>query len=297
MAERISFYEHIASNKRKTYFLIAIVIGFIIFLGYVIGLLFLTPVIGVILAVIVGILFTLFAYYTGDNLVLTSVGAREATKQEFPHLWHTVEGLSIAAGIPMPKIYVVDDPNPNAFATGRDPKHAAVTVTTSLMEIMNRQELEGVIAHELSHIRNYDIRYMMLTTVLIGLVVLLADFMVRAMFFSGGNRDREGSLNLVLIGVALVFAILSPIFAQLIVFAVSRKREYLADASGAMITRYPPGLAGALKKLKDHKVNPKTKLNNKAVEHLYISNPFKNAKSWLSTHPDINDRIKKLEAM
>ena len=297
MAERISFYEHIASNKRKTYFLIAIVIGFIIFLGYVIGLLFLTPVIGVILAVIVGILFTLFAYYTGDNLVLTSVGAREATKQEFPHLWHTVEGLSIAAGIPMPKIYVVDDPNPNAFATGRDPKHAAVTVTTSLMEIMNRQELEGVIAHELSHIRNYDIRYMMLTTVLIGLVVLLADFMVRAMFFSGGNRDREGSLNLVLIGVALVFAILSPIFAQLIVFAVSRKREYLADASGAMITRYPPGLAGALKKLKDHKVNPKTKLNNKAVEHLYISNPFKNAKPWLSTHPDINDRIKKLEAM
>ncbi len=295
--EKVSFYEHIASNKRKSVFLVALVIGFIIFLGYVIGLLFVTPIVGVSIAVIVSIIFILFAYYSGDNLILSATGARLATKQEFPYLVNTVEGLSIAAGLPMPKVYVIDDPNPNAFATGRDPKHASVAVTTSLLETMNRSELEGVLAHEMSHVKNYDVRYMLLTTVLVGIIVLLADFMTRAMFFSGSNRNREGgNLNVILIVVALILAILSPIFAQLIVFAVSRKREYLADASGAMLTRHPQGLAGALKKLRDHKV-VKTKLANKALAQLYISNPFRNAGSWFSTHPPIEDRIKKLEAM
>ena len=297
MVERISFYEHIASNKRKTYFLISIVIGIIIFLGYVIGLLFLTPVIGVTIAIIIGIIYTLLGYYSGNNLILSTVGAREATKQEFPHLIHTVEGLSIAAGIPMPKVYVIDDPNPNAFATGRDYNNSYVVVTTSLMEIMNRQELEGVIAHELSHIKNYDIRYMMLTTVLVGTIVLLADFVIRAMFFSHGRKDEKGNLNAILIGIALLLAILSPIFAQLIVFAVSRKREYLADASGAMLTRYPPGLANALSKLKNHKVSKDSRLNNKALNHLYINNPFKNIGNLFSTHPPLDDRIKKLGNM
>ncbi len=299
MAERVTFYEHIESNKRRSVFLIFLVICFIIILGYIIGLLFLTPTIGIVLAVIVGIIYSLFGYFSGDNLILSSVGAREVTKKEYPYLWNTVEGLSLASGMPMPKVYVIDDPNPNAFATGRDPKHASVTVTTGLLKIMNRQELEGVLAHEISHIQNYDVRYMMLTTVLVGAIVLLADFMIRAMFFSGVRKDNDrgsGNLNIILIVVALAFAILSPIFAQLITLAVSRKREFLADASGTMLTRYPEGLANALKKIKNHEVT-KTKLANKAVAPLYISNPFKNASSLFSTHPPIEERIKRLEAM
>lgn len=289
-----SFYEHIKSNKRKSVFLVGIVIGVIIFLGYVIGLLFLTPSAGVSIAVIIAIIFTLLGYYSGDNLVLSSVGAREATKQEFPYLINTVEGLSIASGLPLPKIYVVDDNSINAFATGRDPKHASVAVTMGALEKLNRSELEGVLGHEMSHIKNYDVRVMLLTTVLVGVVVLLADFMMRSMFFSRGNDREKG--NMILIVVALILAILSPIFMQLIVLAVSRKREFLADASGAMLTRHPQGLADALKKIKDDNTKP-TRTDNKAMAHMYISNPFKGKKSWFSTHPDVDDRIKRLEGM
>src|SRR3989344_3691367 len=290
--EKISFYEHIKSNKRKSIFLISIVIGVIIFLGYVIGILFVTPGAGISIAVIISIIFTLLAYYTGDNLVLSAVGAREATKQEFPFLINTVEGLSIAAGLPVPKIYVIDDNSINAFATGRDPKHSSVAVTTGALEKLNRAELEGVLGHEMSHIQNYDVRFMLLTTVLVGVVVLLADFMIRAMFFS--NRDREGgNAQMILIVVALLLAVLSPIFMQLIVLAVSRKREYLADASGAKLTRHPAGLAEALKKIKADSTKP-TKTANKAMTHMYISNPFKGKGHWFSTHPDVDSRIERL---
>lgn len=298
MEERKTFYEHIESNKIKSVFLIAIVISFIIFLGYVIGLIWFTPAVGLTIAVIVGIIFSLIGYYSGDSLVLSITGAKEVKKQDYPYLYNTVEGLSLAAGLPVPKVYVIDDPNPNAFATGRDPKHASIAVTTSLLDTMNRSELEGVLAHEMSHVGNYDVRFMLLTTVLVGIVVILANFLLRSLFYSGGGRDDRGggNLKLVLIIVGIVFAILSPIFAQLITLAVSRKREYLADATASKLTRNPSGLAGALKKLKDHKVT-KSRMNNNATNHLYINNPFKNASSWFSTHPDINDRIKRLETM
>jgi len=293
--EKASFYEHIKGNKRNSVFLVSIVIGVIIFLGYIIGLLFITPAAGVSMAIIIAIIFTLLGYYTGDNLVLSSAGAREAKKEEYPYLINTVEGLSIASGLPAPKIYVIDDNAINAFATGRDPEHASVAVTTGALEKLNRSELEGVLGHEMSHINNYDVRFMMLTTVLVGVVVLLADFMMRSMFF-GGRRDREGgNAQLILIVVALVFAILSPIFMQLIVFAVSRKREFLADASGAMLTRHPQGLADALKKIKDDNTKP-SRTANKAMAHMYISNPFKGKHLW-STHPNVDERIKRLEGM
>jgi len=300
MAERTSFYEHIESNIWKSRLLILIVLGLIIFLGYLIGLFFIGVFPGVFLAVVLGIIFMLIGYFAGDNIILTSTGAVPTTKQAHPHLWNTVEGLSMAAGIPMPKVYIVNDTAINAFATGRDYKHASVTVTQGALNKLNRQELEGVIGHELSHIKNYDVRFMMLTTILVGLVVLLSDFFLR-MFIFGGGRNREGKgVHPVFIVFALILAILTPIIGELMKLAISRKREYLADANGALLTRYPPGLANALKKIRDDK-EPLVEAANKATASLWIENPLRNKKvlfrSLFSSHPDVNDRIKKLENM
>ncbi len=293
-------YEEIGSNVRKSYLLMFVFLGIIILLGYLIGAFFKMPYFGLAIAFIISFIFILFSYFSGDKVVLALNKAKEANKKEHAYLINTVEGLAIAAGISKPKIYVVNDPSINAFAVGRDPKHASVAVTTGALKKLNRQELEGVVAHELSHVKNYDIRMMMLAVMLAGIVVVLADFMVRSFIWGRGRDDDRGGIGIILLVVGLVFAILAPIFAELIKLAISRRREYLADASGALLTRYPPGLASALKKIqKDNE--PATVTANQATASLYIANPFKNTKglfiNLFSTHPPIEDRIKRLDAM
>jgi len=216
-------------------------------------------------------------------------------KEPFLQLHRLVENLSITAGIPKPKIFLIDDSAPNAFATGRDPKHAAIAVTSGLLEKLNKNELEGVLAHELSHIGNYDIRLMTIVVVLYGIIALVSDFFLRSLWFRGRDRDSQGQAIFMLIGIVL--AILAPIAALLIQLAISRKREYLADASGALLTRYPEGLASALEKIsRDHEP---LEVANRATAHLYITNPFKGQSitTLFSTHPPAEDRIKKLEEM
>jgi heat shock protein HtpX len=232
-------------------------------------------------------------------------GARPVTKGEYPYLYNTIEGLALSAGVPTPKAYVIDDSALNAFATGRDPKHASITVTTGLLKVMNRQELEGVIAHEMSHVKNYDIRFMMLTTVLVGLVTLLSDFILRSMWYGrgGGRRDeggRGGQAQILLLLVGFLFALLAPFIGQLIRLAISRQREYLADANAAVLTRYPPGLASALEKIRKDP-DPLVDNANKATAHLFISTPFRDETGFVvnlfSTHPPIAERIKRLREM
>lgn len=247
-------------------------------------------------------LMNLGSYYWSDRLVMAISGAKQMKEKDNPVLFHTVENLCIGDGLPMPKIYIMDEAAPNAFATGRDPKHAAFAVTTGLLQKLDKLELEGVIAHELSHIKNYDSRLMTIIVILVGLVALLADFFMRSLFFGGGggdNEDRKGAA--IFMVLAIVAAILAPIAAQLIQLAVSRKREFLADASGALLTRYPDGLASALEKIASDKTP--LKAASTATAHLYISNPFKGkqATNWLTklfmTHPPVEERIKALRSM
>ena len=243
-------------------------------------------------------LMSIGSYYYSDKLVLSTSGARPATKQEFPKYFRIVENLAIGSGLKTPKIYIIDDRSPNAFATGRDPKHAVVAATTGLLNIMTEAELEGVIAHELSHIKNYDVRLMGVVAVLVGFVAILSDLFIRATFFRDSDDNRGNAIFLV---VAIILAILSPIAAMLIQTAVSRKREYLADASGVLLTRYPEGLASALEKLKNDHTPPRSASN--ATAHLYIENPFDNKKvknlftGLFNTHPPLEERIKILRSM
>ncbi len=296
--KRIMFNE-VRNNKIRSYLLMFIFIILIAALGTVIGYFYGSIYFGLGLAVIFAIIYTLIVFFSGDKMILTLSGARPVTKKEYPYLFHTIEGLALAAGISKPKAYVIEDKAMNAFATGRDPKNSAIVVTTGLLEKMNRQELEGVIAHEMSHIKNYDIRVMMLAVVLVGIIALLSHFFLRSFLFGGRRRSRDsGQLTIILVAIGLVLAILTPIIAQLIKLAISRRREYMADASGAILTRYPPGLASALKKIeKDHH---QLKTANNAMAHLYISNPFKKKEFFsnlFSTHPPIKERIKRLEDM
>lgn len=250
------------------------------------------------LALIISGLMSIGSFYYSDKLVLATTGAKEVKKAEYPRLYRTVENLCIAAGLPMPKVYVIHDKSPNAFATGRDPKHAVVASTTGLLEIMNDAELEGVIAHELSHIKNYDIRLAGVVAILVGFVVILSDMFIRISIFKSFGDNRN---NTPLLLVSLVLAILSPIAATLIQLAVSRKRELLADASGALLTRYPEGLASALEKLQADHTPPKTASN--ATAHLFIENPFENKKvankftGLFNTHPPLDERIQILRTM
>ena len=243
------------------------------------------------------------SYFFSDQVVLTTSGAQEIEKKDDPELFRIVENLAIGDGVPMPKIYIINDPSPNAFATGRDPKHASVAVTSGLLERLNKSELEGVIAHELSHVKNFDTRLMMVAAVLVGFIALLADIFMRGLLWGGIRRDEEEdrrAQGLFLI-LGLVFAILSPLVASLIQLAISRKREFLADASGALLTRYPEGLASALEKISSDPRPLKTATS--ATAHLYITNPFKNQgfQGWFSnlfsTHPPIEERIKILRSM
>lgn len=249
-------------------------------------------------ALIIAGIMSIGSFYYSDKLVITTSGAKLATKAQFPKYFRTVENLAIGAGLPTPKIYVINDPSPNAFATGRDPKHAVVAATTGLLDMMSDVELEGIIAHELSHIKNFDIRLMGVVAVLVGFIAILSDLFIRATFFRDSDDNRGNAIFLV---IAIVLAILSPIAAMLIQTAVSRKREYLADASGSLITRYPEGLASALEKLKNDHTPPRSASN--ATAHLFIENPFDNKKvknmftGLFNTHPPLEERIKILRSM
>jgi len=240
------------------------------------------------------------SYWFSDKIVLSMSGAKEITHATYHDLWNVVENLCITAGLPMPRVYVIDDPAPNAFATGRNKEHAAVAVTTGLLGMMERSELEGVIAHELSHIGNKDILLQTVVVVLVGFVTLLADFFIRSTFWSGGNdRDSRAGAIALIIGVAL--SILAPLFAQLIQLAISRKREFLADASGALLTRYPEGLASALEKISGYKGGMMRA--NRATAHLFIASPFGpsgfrgKVSTLFMTHPPVEQRIKALRGM
>ncbi|MBI4145519.1 M48 family metallopeptidase [Candidatus Woesearchaeota archaeon] len=299
--DKLNIHEEVRWNKIKTHLIISLFIILIAALGYSLGIIYGAPIFGFIVAVIGALFYTIIMYIQGSNLILKTTGAREVTKREYPHLFHTVEGLAIAAGIPTPKCYVIDDTARNAFATGRSPKNASITVTTGLLATLDRQELEGVVAHEMSHIKNYDIRVMLMTAVLVGITILLSDFILRS-FLYGGHRERKegGGLLLILIAVAIVLAILAPIIGELIKLAVSRRREYLADSNGALLTRNPEGLASALGKIKADP-DPLVDKANKATAHLFISTPFRRTTGVVarlfSTHPAIEDRINRLKSM
>lgn len=293
----MNIYQQIASNKRKT---ILLIFGFLIFaivFGYIISLFFDLGLVGLGVFLIIFGVITYISYYNSDKMVLSLSNAKPVKKEDYPQLYSIVENLSIGLGQPMPKIYVIQDSAMNAFATGRDPQHSAVAATTGLLESLDKQELEGVMAHELSHVRNYDIRLMSIVSILAGSMAIISDFFLRSLFFGGGDNDRKS--NGLLVVVALIAAILAPIAATLIQLSVSRKREYLADASGALLTRYPEGLASALEKISKH---PKIKNSSHATAHMFIENPFgEKARDFFSnlysTHPPVKERIQRLREM
>jgi heat shock protein HtpX len=301
-------YEQISRNKWKSAALVVFFMAFIFvlvwFFEYVTG----WGKGGLVIALAIAMGTAAVGYYSSDKIVLGISKARPVTKDEFPYLYNVVEGLALAAGLPAPKCYVIDDTAPNAFAAGRKPETAVICVTTGILEKLNRVELEGVIAHEMSHIKNYDVRLQTVVVVMAGVVALLSDWMLRSFIWGGGgrrrSRDRGGSGGaegiLILVGLAL--AVLSPLIATIIQLSVSRKREFLADASAAMLTRYPAGLASALRKISAD--TEPLEAANKATAHLYIVNPLKNLKGGgggmnrlFSTHPPIEERIAALEKM
>ena len=297
----MGLYENISSNKRKSILLITLFFIIIGALGYAFGTYFGDAFIGLAFAIILSTIMTIASFYSGDKMILKMSHALPAEKKKYPHLVNTVEGLAIATGIPAPKIYVIDDSAINAFATGRDPKHASITVTTGAIERLKRDELEGVVAHELTHVRNYDIRMMMFVVILVGVIALLSDLFLRSMIYGRGRDEKKvgGMIGAIIILIGLVLAILSPLIAQLIKLAVSRQREFLADADGALLSRNPVGLANALKKIRDDK-EPLVEAANKATAHLFIENPLRSFRGKVNmlfqTHPPIDERIKRLES-
>jgi heat shock protein HtpX len=298
---RLNIYDAVAANRWRTVALITVFTGILIALGYVVGEVF-APGGGVaMIPAALGLsgVSATASYFAGDKLVLAQSQARELAPGEETQLRNIVDTLSIGLGIPPPRIYVIDDTAPNAFATGRDPKHASIAVTRGLIDKLDRTELEGVIAHELSHVGNHDIRVMLLVTVLVGTIALLSDWMLRSFAWGGGRRGRDRGGGGIILIIAIALAILTPIIATLIQLAVSRQREYLADASGALLTRYPPGLASALRKIAADK--EALEVANKATASLYFANPLKDAPRAMDglfdTHPPIAERIRRLEAM
>lgn len=292
-------YKQIDANKRQAALLFLVFFFIIIGLGWAFSYIYDNQMI-LIIAVIIAVVQSWVSFYFSASISLAVTGAVEAPEQQFHGLHNIIENLAITAGLPKPRVYVIDDPSPNAFATGRDPKHAAIVVTTGLLQIMEKKELEGVIAHEMSHIGNRDTLVMTIAVTLVGAIVLASDIFTRSLWFRDRDDNNQGSGVMVLVGILL--AILAPIFAKLIELAVSRKREYLADASGALLTRYPEGLASALVKIEKYE-RPMIKAN-RATAHLYINEPFgedDNKRSWLmtifSTHPPIDERVKKLRGM
>lgn len=290
-----TLYTHQGQNIRKTWMLMTVFLVVVIGIGYFFSYYYDNPSI-LVFFVIFSLIMNFVSYWYSDKIVLSLAGAKEAKREQYFTLYTSVENLAITAGLPMPKVYVIDDLSPNAFATGRDKNHAVVAVTTGLLEILEKNELEGVIAHELGHIGNRDMLLSTVIVVLVGFVAILADFFRRSLFFGGGNRDNKAGNFLVIIGIVL--SILAPIFVTLIQLAISRKREFLADASGALLTRYPEGLASAL--LKISKYNRPMKRQSNAISHLYISDPKgkslgQKVSGLFSTHPAIEERVKRLK--
>jgi heat shock protein HtpX len=290
----MTLYTHQSQNIRKTWMLMTLFFIIIIAIGYAFSYYYQDSSI-LVYFVIFSVLMNIISYWYSDKIVLSMAGAHLADRKKYFDLYTTVENLAITAGLPMPKVYVIEDQSPNAFATGRDKNHAVVAVTTGLLNILEKNELEGVIAHELGHIGNKDMLLSTVIVVLVGFVAILADYFRRSMFFGGGgDRDNKGGNILVIIGIVL--SILAPLFVKLIQLAISRKREYLADSSGALLTRYPEGLASALEKIS--KYGRPMQRQSKAIAHLYISNPLGvKAMNLLSTHPPVEDRIKILRSM
>ncbi len=290
-----NLYTHQEENVAKTWVLMAVFLCIVVALGWVASWYFNSSVV-LYIAVAFALATNIWSYWNSDKVAIALSRAVPADPVEFVELHRLVENLAITAGLPKPRVYIINDPSPNAFATGRDPKHAAVAVTTGLLQIMNKTELEGIVAHELSHVGNRDILVSTIAVVLVGFVALVSDFFLRVSFWGGGDREEKN--NPVLAVVAILFMILAPIVASLLQLAVSRKREFLADASGALLTRYPEGLAAALRKLKQYGV-PMKKASN-ATAHLFISNPFGAQKTrggiarLFMTHPPLEERIKAL---
>ncbi len=305
-------YEHIAKNRAKT---ILIIIGFVFFLsliGYFVGMYFdyrygmgtAYSVALMLVALVIALFASFGSYYFSDRIVLSMTGARPVSREDDPRLYYMVEGLSIAAGLPMPAIYIIYDQGMNAFATGRNPKKGVIVFTRGLLETLNDEELKGVISHELAHIKNYDILLGTIIVVLVGIVSIIANIMTRLLFFGGrGRRSTKGSgggiIAIVVLVVGVLFIIISPVVAMIIRMAISRNREYLADSTGALISRYPPGLASALKKISS---NSEVKTASSATAHLFISNPLGEKsrvmfKSLFNSHPPVKERIERLNEM
>lgn len=289
-------YSEIASNKRKTVVIMLLFVVVIGVLAWIVSKMLGGGSLSIFYGALIGsLVYAVITYFAGSRMSLAVNGAKQITKQDNPRLWRIVENLSITDGLPMPKVYIMQDPAPNAFATGRDPKHAAVCATTGLLDIMDDTELEGVFAHELGHVKNYDIRVSMIAFALTAVISLLADIMLRLTWFRGDNRENNNNQIFLIVGI--IGAILAPVVATLIQLAISRKREYLADATGALTTRYPEGLARALQKIK--MAGSVTRKQNTATAHLFFANPLKSRSlaSLFSTHPPIDDRIARLRQM
>ncbi len=297
--ERISFHDQIARNKFKSIILlVSIIIVFAVF-GYIIGIVagpdYFTTI--MIISIIISVFYVWFGYYNSHKLALSSVNAKPAP-ESYRQYHHSVEGLAIASGLPKPKLYIMEDNNINAFASGRDPRNAVICITTGALKKLDKHELEGVLAHEMSHIANYDIRFMTLTAILVGMIAIISEIFLRSLFWSGGDRDR-GKANAVIIIIGIILAILAPIVVSLVQLAISRKREYTADATGVKFTRSPTGLISALKKIKnEHLLSSEQKHHySKAIAPLFISNPFKKTGDLFQTHPSLEKRIEILERM
>lgn len=295
--ERLSFYDEIRRNKRSSFFLISIVLLVLLSLVYLISAIvdpaytFFILIFGIIFSMS----YILIGYFNSDKIAIASVKARPANQNEFRLYHNIVEGLSLASGLPKPKLYVMNDSSINAFASGRDPKHAVICVTTGALEKLSKHELEGVLAHEMSHIANYDIRFMTLTAVLVGMISIIAEIFLRSLFWNSvGSRDNDsgGKANIIFLVIGILLAILAPIIVSLVQLAISRKREYGADSSAVKFMRTPTGLIGALRKIKDNKP---MKVSG-AVAPLFLEKPSK-AKELFSTHPPLEDRIRRLERM
>ncbi len=290
-----TLYTEQSKNVSKTWLLMSLFLVIIIAIGYFISYYYQNISI-LYIFIIFAVGMNIFSYWNSDKIALALNHAKQIKKEDNPMLWNTVENLAITAGLPMPKIYIIDDPAPNAFATGRNKEHAVVAVTTGILQILDKTELEGVIAHELSHIGNRDILLSTVVVVLVGFISIAANIFTRSLFFGGGRKRGDGEAGGILMVIGIIFAILSPIFATLIQLAISRKREFLADASGALLTRYPEGLANAL--IKISKYGQPMKYANDATAHLFIANPFgsrsRKISNLFSTHPPVEARVKAL---
>jgi len=296
--EHISFFEQISRNKRNSIILMLAIIAVFVLLAYVIGLIYQQDAFIILIAgIVISILYVWIGYYNSDKIALASVSAKAAPREQYRQYYNSVEGLCLASGMPMPKLHIMQNSEVNAFATGRNPENAVICVTSGALEKLNKSELEGVLGHELSHIANYDIRFMTLVAVLVGMIAIISEIFLRSLRYKNSNSEGKGSAVFLIIGIVL--AILAPIFVQLVQLAISRKREYLADSSSVKFTRYPKGLISALTKIKnEHVPSDELKKFNKATAPLFIADPFKRRIQGLfQTHPPIEERIKILERM